>query len=228
MTTKYHRPNSPLPISPQELTEHLSITGKDKKFYVWKRSFDIVFSSIMLALLTPLFMVVSLLIWLEDGWPIFYVQERVGKGGKTFRFIKFRSMYNDADARRAALFDQYSDSVRFKMAKDPRITKVGRWIRRGSVDELPQFWNVLRGDMAVVGPRPALPDEVSYYTLHQLQRLRVEQGLTCIWQVKGRALIPFEEQVELDLEYIRDQSFWLDLKLVALTIPAVLSRRGAY
>jgi len=182
----------------------------------------------MLCLLTPLFLAVAILIWLEDGWPILYVQDRVGKNGCIFKFLKFRSMYNDADARRAALVEQYSDSVRFKMAKDPRITRVGRWIRKGSIDELPQFWNVVKGDMTIVGPRPALPDEVSFYTPHQLQRLQVEQGLTCIWQVRGRALIPFEEQVELDLEYIKDQSMWLDLKLVLLTVPAVLSRRGAY
>jgi lipopolysaccharide/colanic/teichoic acid biosynthesis glycosyltransferase len=227
VTTKYHRPKLQLPISPQELIGRFGL-AKNPKFYALKRCFDIIFSSVMLVLLTPLFLVVSICIWLEDGWPIFYIQDRVGKNGEIFRFIKFRSMYNDADARRAALFDQYSDSVRFKMAKDPRITKVGRWIRRGSIDELPQFWNVLKGDMSVVGPRPALPEEVSYYTPHQLQRLRVLQGLTCIWQVRGRSLIPFEEQVELDLEYIQTQSFWLDLKLVALTIPAVLSRRGAY
>jgi len=182
----------------------------------------------MLLALTPLFLIVSLLILIEDGRPIFYIQRRVGKKGRVFSFIKFRSMYRDADARRKALFDQFSDSVRFKMRQDPRITKIGRYLRKFSIDELPQFLNVLRGDMSVVGPRPAIPEEVEHYTPHQMQRLHVEQGLTCIWQVKGRSLIPFEEQVELDIEYINKQSFWLDLLLVLQTVPAVLSRRGAY
>lgn len=224
MTTRYQKKlEAALPISSKQLATQFQ--ARPRKL---KRSFDIVFSSFALLVLAPLFLFAAVLILLEDGWPIFYVQDRVGKKGKVFKFLKFRSMYRDADARRAALFEQYSDSVRFKMRNDPRITRVGRLIRKGSIDELPQFVNVLLGDMTVVGPRPALPDEVSTYTPHQMQRLLVDQGLTCIWQISGRSLIPFEDQVELDIQYIREQSWCLDIKLILLTIPAVLSQRGAY
>lgn len=215
--------NDPLPFSPHQfVTHHLVPTPRHK------RLFDIAFSVALLLCLLPLFGLIALLVYIEDGRPIFYTQKRVGRGGRLFNFIKFRSMYRDADARRAALLLQQTDSVRFKMTNDPRITRIGKWIRRGSIDELPQFWNVLRGDMSVVGPRPALPEEVATYSTRQLRRLRAEQGLTCIWQVSGRSLIPFEQQVEMDLEYIERRSFWLDLKLILQTIPAVLSQRGAY
>jgi len=139
-------------------------------------------------------------------------------------------MYIDAEARKAALMAQneMAGGVLFKMKDDPRITRVGKYIRRGSIDELPQLWNVLKGDMSLVGPRPPVPSEVALYTLADRRRLDAIPGITCIWQVSGRSEIPFKQQVELDVAYIESQSFWLDLKLLLKTIPAVLLGRGAY
>jgi lipopolysaccharide/colanic/teichoic acid biosynthesis glycosyltransferase len=143
---------------------------------------------------------------------------------------KFRSMYVDAEARTAALLarNEMGGGVIFKMKQDPRITRVGKYIRRASIDELPQLWNVLRGEMSLVGPRPPVPGEVSQYSLSDRRRLEVRPGITCIWQVSGRSEIPFAQQVELDAAYIESQSIWMDLKLLAKTIPAVLLGRGAY
>jgi lipopolysaccharide/colanic/teichoic acid biosynthesis glycosyltransferase len=144
--------------------------------------------------------------------------------------LKFRSMYMDADQRLKELIAQneMQGGVLFKMKNDPRITPVGRFIRKMSIDELPQLWNVLKGDMSLVGPRPALPSEVDQYSLHDRQRLEVIPGITCIWQVSGRSDIPFPEQVQLDVQYIDSQFIWLDIKLLFQTIPAVLFSRGAY
>jgi lipopolysaccharide/colanic/teichoic acid biosynthesis glycosyltransferase len=143
---------------------------------------------------------------------------------------KFRSMYIDAEARKARLIaaNEMAGGVLFKMKHDPRITRVGRFIRKASIDELPQLWNVLRGDMSLVGPRPALPSEVDEYSLRDRQRLEVIPGITCIWQVSGRSDIPFEEQVQLDIQYIESQSFWQDVMILLKTVPAVLLGRGAY
>jgi lipopolysaccharide/colanic/teichoic acid biosynthesis glycosyltransferase len=143
---------------------------------------------------------------------------------------KFRSMYIDAEARKAALAknNEMDGGVIFKMKHDPRITRVGRYIRRASIDELPQLWNVLKGDMSLVGPRPPVPSEVSQYTLSDRRRLEAKPGITCVWQVSGRSDIPFEQQVELDFAYIESQSLWMDIKLLLKTIPAVLLGRGAY
>lgn len=207
--------------------------GDARSTYLFlKRGFDLIASGMALVFLAPLFAVAALLIKLEDGGPVFFGQTRVGKDGRTFRFWKFRSMCVDAEAKReqlrAALAECGEDSVRFKMVGDPRITRVGNFLRRFSLDELPQFFNVLKGDMSLVGPRPPLPEEVAEYGQREMRRLEVEQGLTCIWQVSGRSLIPFEGQVELDIEYIETRSFWLDLKLLLKTVPAVLAGRGAY
>jgi lipopolysaccharide/colanic/teichoic acid biosynthesis glycosyltransferase len=143
---------------------------------------------------------------------------------------KFRSMYIDADARLKEIMAQneMSGGVIFKMKNDPRIIPVGRFIRKASIDELPQLWNVLKGDMSLVGPRPALPSEVNQYSLQDRQRLEVIPGITCIWQVSGRSDIPFPQQVQLDVQYIQSQSLLLDIKLLLKTIPAVLLSRGAY
>ncbi len=198
--------------------------------FMLKRGFDIVFSLAALILLFPLFAVVAILIKVTSPGPVFFVQTRVGKYGRTFLFYKFRSMYIDAEKRKAELMsqNQSADGVIFKMKNDPRITPIGRFIRKTSIDELPQFLNVLFGDMSLVGPRPPVPAEVSQYTIEDRKRLMVRPGLTCLWQVSGRSDIPFKEQVELDKEYIRSQSLWRDLVILLRTVPAILSGRGAY
>lgn len=195
-----------------------------------KRAFDVVFSFGALLLLSPLFLLVTLLIKLEDRGPVFLAQKRVGLHGSEFEMYKFRSMIVNAEAKLKDLLaqNQHADGVTFKIKDDPRITRVGRWLRKFSIDEFPQFWNVLRGDMSIVGPRPCLPREVEHYTLAQRRRLEVTPGLTCLWQIGGRAEIDFSGQVQLDVQYIESQSFWGDLVILAKTVPAVLLSKGAY
>lgn len=195
-----------------------------------RRCMDIVGSLAGLILLSPLFLLTAIAIYLENPGPLFFTQKRVGRFGRLFPFYKFRSMYTDAEARKAALMAQNesSDGVIFKMKNDPRITRVGKVIRRFSIDELPQLYNVLKGDLALVGPRPPVPSEVAQYTLEDRKRLHVKPGLTCIWQIKGRSDIPFNEQVQLDQQYIRSRSLWTDVLIILQTIPAVLLGRGAY
>ena len=195
-----------------------------------KRAFDLVASSLIILALSPLFLVTALCISLESSGPVFYFQERVGRNGRTFRFYKFRSMVVNADTLKENLAarNESSDGVLFKMKEDPRITRVGRFIRKYSIDELPQLFNVLRGDMSLVGPRPARPAEVGQYTLEQRKRLHVLPGITCLWQVSGRSEIPFTGQVQLDLEYIKSTSIMKDLLILLQTIPAVLTGKGAY
>lgn len=195
-----------------------------------KRMVDVVVSATMFIMLSPLFLVVALLIKLTDGGPIFFWQKRIGRWGREFPFPKFRSMIMNAEALKKELLAQndHGQCVTFKMKKDPRITWIGRIIRKLSIDELPQLWNVLKGDMSLVGPRPPVPSEVAEYTVMDRRRLEITPGLTCIWQVSGRGDIPFPEHVKLDIQYIESQSFWLDVKLLFKTIPAVLSGRGAY
>ncbi|MDR3622829.1 MAG: sugar transferase [Paludisphaera borealis] len=196
-----------------------------------KRLLDVVLASSALFVLSPLFLVVAWLIRLNDGGPVFFRQKRHGKDGASFFMYKFRSMKTTAEAQKAALLadNQHGrDGVTFKMKADPRITRVGAWLRRTSLDELPQLWNVVLGDMSLVGPRPPVAAEYAKYTDYQKTRLAVTPGLTCLWQIKGRAEIPFEGQVELDREYVATRSLLLDLKILVLTIPAVVSGRGAY
>lgn len=195
-----------------------------KKFI--KRLFDILISVIVILLLSPLVLIVILAIRLESSGPARFSQARVGKDGKVFNMWKFRSMYINSD--KAKLSNDMSGGILFKMKKDPRITYMGKFIRKSSIDEIPQFWNVLKGDMSLVGPRPALPEEVAQYNSYQLQRLDIKPGITCIWQVSGRSEVSFQQQVEMDLEYISNQSFSLDIILLFKTIPAVLTGRGAY
>ncbi len=192
---------------------------------VLKRMVDIVVSMMALILLLPLFILVTLAIKLTDWGPILFWQVRVGRWGKEFPFPKFRSMVMDAEKLKDQLLSQndHGNSVTFKMKKDPRVTLVGRIIRRLSIDELPQLWCVLKGDMSLVGPRPPVRREVEKYTLADRRRLDVKPGLTCIWQVSGRGDIAFKKQVELDVQYIESQSPWLDFMLLLKTIPAVLS-----
>jgi lipopolysaccharide/colanic/teichoic acid biosynthesis glycosyltransferase len=196
-----------------------------------KRALDLLLVVPALLLLSPLFALVALAIRSHDGGPALFWQRRVGRDGVEFAFPKFRSMRVDAEAVRqqlAATNQHGADGVTFKMKRDPRITPIGRLIRRTSIDELPQLWCVLRGTMSLVGPRPPLVGEVERYTLDDRQRLAVTPGLTCIWQVNGRSEVPFPQQVQMDLDYIRRPSLWADIKLLLKTVPAVVRGRGAY
>jgi lipopolysaccharide/colanic/teichoic acid biosynthesis glycosyltransferase len=194
-----------------------------------KRGVDIFGSSIGLIVTLPIFVLVAIVIRLSSKGPAFFVQDRCGLGGHTFRFYKFRTMVEDAEERKAELAHLNEMSCpAFKIARDPRITRVGAFLRKSSLDELPQLWNVLRGDMSLVGPRPPLPDEVAMYDARQAQRLSVVPGITGLWQVSGRSLIPtFDAWLELDLRYAREWSFGMDLKILAKTIMVVLLARGA-
>jgi len=198
---------------------------------VCKRGLDILVAGPALVLLSPLFMLVGLIIWLTDRGPILYWQKRVGLHGQEFDFPKFRSMVVNAHEIREVLMQQNQHGqtgVTFKMRNDPRITRIGRFIRRFSIDELPQLWCVLKGDMTLVGPRPPLPQEVARYSLSDRDRLTVKPGLTCIWQVSGRSEIPFEGQVLLDVDYIRQRSLKTDLVLLLKTAYAVIRGKGSY
>lgn len=198
--------------------------------HLLKRLIDLLGSAVLLLLLSPLFAGVALAIRLDSAGPVFYKQIRVGRWGKLFPMWKFRSMYIDAEQRQQALMkeNEMAGGVIFKIKDDPRITKVGKFIRKASIDELPQLWNVFLGQMSLVGPRPPLPAEVNQYSLDDRRRLDVVPGITCIWQVSGRSDIPFDQQVQLDVKYIESHSLWLDIKLLLMTIPAVLLGRGAY
>jgi exopolysaccharide biosynthesis polyprenyl glycosylphosphotransferase len=195
-----------------------------------KRTLDVVASAAALLGLAPVFAFTALAIKLEDRGPIFFRQQRVGLRGRLFGMWKFRSMCVHADKMKDQLAAQneMQGGVTFKMKDDPRITRVGRFIRKYSIDELPQFWNVLCGDMSLVGPRPPVPREVALYSPEDRQRLLAVPGLTCFWQVGGRSAIDFAGQVQLDVAYIRSASVWLDLKLLVQTVPAVLFGKGAF
>ena len=194
-----------------------------------KRLFDIVGAAFALVVSSPLMLLAAIAIRLESRGPVFYRSTRVGRGGRPFTFYKLRSMVNGADRHRQHLSHlNECDGPVFKISKDPRVTVVGRFLRTTSLDELPQFWNVLCGEMSLVGPRPPIPDEVSHYQPWQMRRLIVRPGITCLWQISGRSRIGFEEWMRLDLEYINRQSLPLDVQILLRTIPAVLSREGAY
>ena len=198
--------------------------------YVFKRWLDIFGSLAALVLLIPVFAAVAVWLKLDSPGPLFYRQVRIGQFGRPFYFYKFRSMYIDSDVRRLSLEkeNESKDGVIFKMKNDPRITRCGRFIRKYSIDETPQFFNVLLGDMSLVGPRPPLPSEVAQYSPDDRKRLEILPGITCIWQISGRSDIPFREQVVLDKEYIRGQGFWKDVLILFKTIPAVVAGKGAY
>jgi lipopolysaccharide/colanic/teichoic acid biosynthesis glycosyltransferase len=195
-----------------------------------KRLLDVMAAGCGLVLLLPLFLITMILIKGEDGGPLFFKQTRVGRKGRPFFMWKFRSMVVNADSLKDKLMgqNQMAGGVLFKMKDDPRVTRVGKWIRKFSIDELPQLVNVLRGEMSLVGPRPAVPREVAEYRVEELQRLIVKPGLTCFWQVGGRSNIDFTGQVRLDIDYIRSESVWLDLKLLLKTVPAIIFGTGAY
>ena len=198
--------------------------------YAMKRAMDIVGSGVGLILLSPVYLGIALAIKLTSPGPVIFSQTRVGRYGRHFKFYKFRSMYIDAEERKAELLAQNEskDGVIFKMKDDPRITKIGKLLRRTSMDELPQLWNVFIGDMSLVGPRPPVPKEVQEYTLEDRKRLDVIPGITCLWQIMGRSEIPFHEQVRLDKEYILAQSVWKDIMILLKTVPAILGGKGAY
>ena len=198
-------------------------------YWFWRRTQDVFFSVLALLFLWPVMLIVALVIFIDDphGSPIFS-QTRVGRDGKLFKMYKFRSMYVDAEARLGELLkDNEMDGPAFKMKDDPRITRVGKFIRKVSLDELPQLWNIVKGDMSIVGPRPALPREVEQYTELQKQRLYVTPGLTCYWQVQPkRNDISFEDWMALDLQYIQERSFRVDWKIIFKTVGAVLNHEG--
>lgn len=194
-----------------------------------KRTLDLSITLILLPLLAPLFLAIAALIAADSGFPVFYSQRRLGRDNRPFRMIKFRSMRVGADREKVLLTDMNEASgPLFKMKRDPRVTRAGRLLRRWSLDELPQLLNVLAGHMSLVGPRPPLPEEVERYSDRHLKRLQTVPGLTGIWQVSGRSQLSFEEMVKLDIYYVDNWSIWLDLAILLLTVPAALSRRGAY
>jgi lipopolysaccharide/colanic/teichoic acid biosynthesis glycosyltransferase len=211
-----------------------------RKKYLWKlvaggsnvlkRMIDVAGSLASLIVFLPILAFVAGAIKLTDSGSILFWQARVGQWGREFPFPKFRSMVPNAEQLKDKLLAQndHRNGITFKMKRDPRVTWVGRIIRKLSIDELPQLWCVLKGDMSLVGPRPPLPREVAQYSLLDRRRLDVKPGLTCIWQVSGRGDIPFDRQVELDIQYIESQSVWLDLVLLLKTAPAILIGRGAY
>lgn len=200
------------------------------RFSLWiKRAIDVVGSMVLLVLLSPVFAVIALAVASTSPGPTLFKQRRVGKDGHEFEFYKFRSMGATAEQERYLLIDgNECNGPVFKIRSDPRVTTVGRFIRRTSLDEMPQLWNVLRGNMSLVGPRPPLPNEVHQYSAWERQRLAVRPGITGIWQVSGRSDLDFETWVTMDIRYIQEWRLWLDLVLLIKTIPAALSGRGAY
>ena len=208
-----------------------SVVARNKPIYlVCKRMTDFVLALLGLAILSPVFMIVAFLIkWDDPKGTVFFSQERVGKDGELFKMYKFRSMYVDAEERLSNLLEHNEVSgAMFKMKEDPRVTKIGACIRKCSIDELPQLFNVLMGDMSLVGPRPALIREVAEYTSHDKQRLLVTPGISGLWQVSGRSRLTFAQMVELDLDYVTTRSYWMDIKILFKTIKVVCTGDGAY
>jgi lipopolysaccharide/colanic/teichoic acid biosynthesis glycosyltransferase len=194
-----------------------------------KRALDVLLASLGLVVTLPIWLAMILAIKLDSPGPAFFVQERVGRYGSRFRFYKFRSMYVDAEQKLAELKHRNEvDGPVFKMRRDPRVSRVGMFLRRTSLDELPQLLHVLNGEMSIVGPRPPLPSEVERYRPEDMIRLSVRPGLTCLWQVRGRSTLGFEKWMEYDREYVRDLSLWTDMRIIFQTIGAVISCRGAY
>ena len=213
----------------ESIMENKNIKAKNKPFYRFvKRVFDIVSSLLGLIILSPLFLIISIAIYIDDPGPVLFFQDRDGLNNKVFKMWKFRSMYKNAHELRFELDDQNEfDGPAFKIMDDPRVTKVGKFLRRSSMDELPQLVNILRGDMSVVGPRPIATYETANMTDEQRQRTIVKPGLICYWQVSGRSNLSFDEWMEMDFQYIEDEGLWTDIKIIFKAIPAVLSGLGA-
>lgn len=202
---------------------------KNPAYLKLKRGMDILLSAAALVFLAPVFLFTALAIKLEDGGPVLFCQYRAGKDMKTFKIYKFRSMLVNADAKMPEMMkDNEQTGHAFKIKNDPRITRVGKFIRKFSIDELPQLINVIKGDMSIVGPRPILTFQMEECSGYERQRLVVQPGLTCYWQIGGRANIGWKEWIEMDLDYIENMSLWTDIKIIARTVPAVFDREGAY
>jgi lipopolysaccharide/colanic/teichoic acid biosynthesis glycosyltransferase len=221
---------------PQELEAHLVLedtldipVDTKRVQQLGKRAIDMILGLALLALLLIPALFVGLLVWIDSPGNPILTQRRVGKNGRIFRMYKFRTMVDGAHAKIGELqaLNEQTGPI-FKMRRDPRVTRIGRWLRKLSIDEIPQLLNVVRGEMSLVGPRPPLPHEVQSYTRAQLRRLLARPGLTGLWQVNGRSMLPFEEMVELDVRYIEEWSLLLDLAILARTLPAIVLARGAY
>jgi exopolysaccharide biosynthesis polyprenyl glycosylphosphotransferase len=207
---------------------HYSSTSPKPLQRALKRAIDILVSASALLLLAPLLVAAAIAIRATSRGPVLFAQERMGMRGRRFKMLKFRSMVQNAEHLKAALLARNERTgPAFKISRDPRITRVGRWLRKYSIDELPQLWNVLRGEMSLVGPRPALPEEVARYAAWQRRRLSVRPGLTCVWQVSGRNEVSFSTWMVLDMRYIDHWSLLEDLRLIVRTVPAVVTGRGA-
>lgn len=206
------------------------VTTGNKSYLFVKRFMDICLSLIGIIILLPVFILIALLIKLEDRKGSFvFSQVRIGKDGRSFHMYKFRSMVSNAEELLESLLEHNEASgPLFKMKEDPRVTKIGKFLRKTSLDELPQLFNVLKGEMSLVGPRPALPREVETYSVYERERLKAVPGLTCFWQVEGRSNIGFEEQVELDIKYINNRNLLLDIKLIFRTIKVLVGSKDAY
>jgi exopolysaccharide biosynthesis polyprenyl glycosylphosphotransferase len=201
-----------------------------RAYLLIKRLIDILGALFGLILLSPLFLIISIIIKLDDSsGTVFFKQKRIGKDGKEFYMYKFRSMVANAEELKTSLLDKNeANGPVFKIKDDPRVTKIGKFIRRTSIDELPQLINVLKGEMSLVGPRPPLPEEVKQYGTYERQRLSVIPGLTCYWQVSGRSNIGFDEWVRLDIKYINERNLWVDIKLILKTVLVLFGSKGAY
>lgn len=204
---------------------------KGSKLYLYsKRLFDIVASFIAIIIFSPIFVIIGLLVLLSSKGPIIYKSKRVTQNGKIFKMYKFRSMYNDADKRKQELlqYNEIDGGITFKMKNDPRITPIGKFLRKTSLDELPQLFNILRGDMSLIGPRAPLPEEVLKYSNKDMLRLTVKQGVSGEWQTHGRSNTTFDEMIDMDLDYIQNKrGFWYDIKLCFLTVFVTLTGKGA-
>lgn len=217
------------------MTDNIDIELNQKKineqygYRILKRSFDIIASVIGLIALSPIFLAVAIAIKWDDGGPVFYDQVRVGKNGRKFKMYKFRSMRVNAENEMEKLQEHSEvDGAMFKMKNDPRVTRVGKFIRKTSIDEFPQLLNVLLGQMSIVGPRPPLPREVADYTQYDKQRLYVKPGCTGLWQVTARNSVGFQKMVNIDLDYIQRRSIWLDLKIIFKTVKVIFVPNEAY
>jgi len=215
---------------PSRLALAIRAFNTEKLYPAVKRGTDVVIVTLVLFVAWPIYALVALLIWLDDPGPVIYMQTRIGKHGKPFPFPKFRSMVMNAEKLKDKLLSQneMTGGITFKIKRDPRIIPIGYTLRKYSLDELPQLWSIIRGDLTLVGPRPPVPREVALYSSADRRRLETVPGLTCIWQVSGRSDIPFPRQVELDVEYLEQRSLLLDLRILLATIPAVVTGKGAY